>query len=129
FQSARDVAIELRRLSTVETPALVKARSASIPMRRVAAVVVTLGIVIGGVFLWRATWGVQPIDSLAVLPFANTSAVAAAAYLSDGITESLISSLSQLPNLKVMSRSAVFRYQGKNTDPRTAGRELGVRAV
>jgi serine/threonine protein kinase/tetratricopeptide (TPR) repeat protein len=129
FQSARDVAIELRRLTTVEASSLVKARSMSIPMRRVAALALAIGIVIGGVFLWRATWGVQPIDSLAVLPFANTSSVADAAYLSDGITESLISSLSQLPNLKVMSRSAVFRYQGKNTDPRAAGRELGVRAV
>ena len=50
-------------------------------------------------------------------------------YLSDGITDSLIDSLSQLPNLKVMSHSAVFRYKGKEADPRTAGRELGVRAV
>ena len=50
-------------------------------------------------------------------------------YLSDGITESLIDSLSQLPNLKVMSRDAVFRYKGKETDAQTLGRELGVRAI
>ena len=54
---------------------------------------------------------------------------AEADYLSDGITESLIDSLSQLPNLKVMSRSAVFRYKGKDSDPRSVGHDLGVRAV
>jgi TolB-like protein len=50
-------------------------------------------------------------------------------YLSDGITESLMDSLSELPNLKVMSRSAVFRYKGKAPDAASAGRDLGVRAV
>jgi TolB-like protein len=50
-------------------------------------------------------------------------------YLSDGITESLIDSLSELPNLKVISHNAVFRYKGKTEDPSTAGRQLGVRAV
>ncbi|HTW64149.1 MAG TPA: hypothetical protein VME17_06015 [Bryobacteraceae bacterium] len=57
------------------------------------------------------------------------SGSADADWLSDGITESLIDSLSELPNLKVMSRSAVFRYKGKDADPRAIGRELGVRAV
>jgi serine/threonine protein kinase/Tfp pilus assembly protein PilF len=66
---------------------------------------------------------------LAVLPFVNGSADANAEYLSDGITESLINSLSQLPNLKVMCRDSAFRYKGKETDAQTVGRELGVRAV
>jgi serine/threonine protein kinase/Tfp pilus assembly protein PilF len=66
---------------------------------------------------------------LAVLPFANGSADPNADYLSDGITESLINTLSQLPQLKVMSRDSAFRYKGKNTDAETAGRELGVRAI
>jgi len=66
---------------------------------------------------------------LAVLPFANGSADPNADYLSDGITESLINTLSQLPQLKVMSRDSAFRYKGKNTDAATAGRELGVRAI
>jgi len=52
-----------------------------------------------------------------------------AEYLSDGITESLINSLSQLPNLKVMSRESAFRYKGKETDAQTVGRKLGVRAI
>jgi eukaryotic-like serine/threonine-protein kinase len=66
---------------------------------------------------------------LAVLPFVNGSADVNAEYLSDGITESLINSLSQLPNLKVMSRDTAFRYKGKEADAETVGRELGVRSV
>ena len=49
--------------------------------------------------------------------------------MSEGITESIINSLSQLPNLRVTSRSSAFRYKGKDVDPGTVGRELGVRAV
>jgi serine/threonine protein kinase/tetratricopeptide (TPR) repeat protein len=66
---------------------------------------------------------------LAVLPFVNGSPDPNNEYLSDGITESLISSLSQLPVLKVMSRDSAFRYKGKEADAETVGRELGVRAV
>lgn len=97
--------------------------------RAIAAAAALALIIAGGFYYWRSKSGGQTIDSVAVLPFVNMSATPDAAYLSDGITESLIGSLSQLPNLKVMSRSAVFRYQGKNPDPRAAGRELGVRAV
>jgi eukaryotic-like serine/threonine-protein kinase len=73
--------------------------------------------------------GAGHIDSIAVLPFANLSSDSKTEYLSDGITESLINSLSQLPNLTVMSRNTVFRYKGKATDPRQLGHELGVRAI
>jgi len=66
---------------------------------------------------------------LAVLPFVNGSADPNAEYLGDGITESLINSLSRLPNLKVMSRDSAFRYKGKDTDAQTVARELGVRSV
>ncbi len=71
----------------------------------------------------------QTIDSVAVLPFVNDSNDANAEYLSDGITESIIRSLSQLPNLKVMSRAAVFRFKDKNLDPQEIGRNLKVGAV
>ncbi len=57
----------------------------------------------------------EAIDSLAVLPFVNANADPNTEYLSDGITESLINSLSQLPNLKVMSRDSAFRYKGRDT--------------
>lgn len=71
----------------------------------------------------------EQIDSLAVLPFINASADPNAEYLSDGITESLISNLSQLRQLRVMSSSSVFRYKGRTEDPQKIGRELGVEAV
>jgi serine/threonine-protein kinase len=71
----------------------------------------------------------RPITSIAVLPFSNDSGDSNAEYLSDGITESIIRSLSQLPNLKVMSRNAVFRFRGKDTDPQEIGRNLKVGAV
>ncbi|MBI4474215.1 MAG: protein kinase, partial [Acidobacteria bacterium] len=70
----------------------------------------------------------KSIDSIAVLPLANASADHEMDYFSDGITESLINSLSQLTKLQVMARSTVFRFKGE-TDPLAAGRQLGVRAV
>ncbi len=62
----------------------------------------------------------KTIDSVAVLPFANASADPNTEYLSDGITESLIDTLSQLPNLRVVARSTVFRFKGK---PKAGRRE------
>ena len=71
----------------------------------------------------------EGIESIAVLPFANESSDPDAEYLSDGITESLISNLSQICSLRVIARSTVFRYRGKDTDPQKAGNDLHVRAV
>ena len=76
-----------------------------------------------------ATSDSAPINSIAVLPFDNKSGNADSDYLSDGLTESLIYKLSQLPNLKVSPRSSVFRYKGKDIDAETVGAELGVDAV
>jgi TolB-like protein len=69
------------------------------------------------------------IDSIAVMPFVNQSGNADNEYLSDGMTESLINSLSQLPKLAVKARSSVFRYKGKDIEPQTIGNELSVQAV
>ena len=69
------------------------------------------------------------INSIAVLPFENRSGNADSEYLSDGLTESLIYRLSQLPNLKVSPANSVFRYKGKDADVKTIGSELGVNAV
>jgi TolB-like protein/Flp pilus assembly protein TadD len=74
----------------------------------------------------RAT---EIIDSVAVLPFQNVSGNPSIEYLGDGITETLIDALSQLPEIRVMARSTVFRYKGKEVDPQTVGRELNVGAV
>lgn len=69
------------------------------------------------------------IQSIAVMPFVNESGNADVEYLSDGMTETLIGSLSKLPNLSVKARSSVFRYKGKATDAKTIGAELGVQAI
>lgn len=71
----------------------------------------------------------KAIDSLAILPLVNETRDPETDYLSDGITETLINSLSQLPKLRVLPRSTVFRYRGREMDPTTLSRELGVRAV
>jgi eukaryotic-like serine/threonine-protein kinase len=67
--------------------------------------------------------------AIAVLPFENASGDPDSEYLSDGITESLINSLSQMGRLKVLARSTVFHYKGRKEDPLALGRELNVRAV
>jgi serine/threonine protein kinase/Flp pilus assembly protein TadD len=69
------------------------------------------------------------IKSIAVMPFVNESGDPELEYLSDGMTDSLIRSLSQVPNLSVKARSTVFRYKGKEGDPGSLGRELGVQAL
>ena len=70
-----------------------------------------------------------PISSIAVMPFINDSGNADVEYLSDGMTESLITSLSQLPNLNVKARSSVFRYKGKDTNPKSLAKDLDVQAI
>lgn len=70
-----------------------------------------------------------PVESIAVLPFQNRSTDAETDYLSEGLAESLIYGLSQLPRLKVSPTNSVFRYKGKEIDPVRIGNELGVNAV
>jgi serine/threonine protein kinase len=69
------------------------------------------------------------IDSVAVLPLANTTSNSEMDYLADGITEGVINQLSRLPRLRVMARSTVFRYRQAQQDPLQIGRELKVRAI
>ena len=68
-------------------------------------------------------------ESLAILPILNQTGDPDLDYLSDGITEGLIDTMSQLPQVKVMARTTAFRYKGKSVDPQATGRELGVRRV
>jgi len=98
----------------------------------IIAIVVVVAIGIAGVLLARkfsASKSERGIESVAVLPFENTSGNADSEYLSDGLAESLIYRLSQVPNLKVTPRSSVFRYKGKAMDAEKIGEELGVDAV
>ncbi|MDQ3474029.1 MAG: hypothetical protein M3447_09855, partial [Acidobacteriota bacterium] len=69
------------------------------------------------------------IESIAVMPFVNESGNADVEYLSDGMTETLINSLSQIPNLSVKARSSVFRYKGKEIEAKTIAAELNVQAI
>ncbi len=118
--------------SLIEPAAIPPAAHAGAPRRRIwipAAILLLLATAAGAYRLFFHRNGGETIDSVAVLPFVNASGDPNAEYLSDGITESLINSLSQLPNLKVMSRDTAFRFKGKEADPRTVGREMGVRAI
>ena len=102
------------------------------PKRRGVVVVATglvvIVLVVAGYF-YLSRNRVTAIESIAVMPFVNESGNADVEYLSDGMTETLISSLSQLPNLNVKPRSSVFRYKGKETNPQTIGKELNVQAI
>ena len=91
----------------------------------------TLLILVGAFFGYRyfSAAGSKQIESIAVMPLVNASGDADSEYLSDGMTETLINSLAQLPHLAVKGRGSVFRYKGKDTDSRQIGAELGVEAV
>ena len=96
----------------------------------VVIALIVLVVVAVGLFLYlhaRRT-GVA-IEAIAVLPFVNESGNADVEYLSDGMTETLIGSLSQLPNLNVKPRSSVFRYKGTDTNPQTIAKQLNVQAI
>ena len=69
------------------------------------------------------------MNSIAVLPFVNSSGDPDTEYLVDGVTESLIDRLSELPDLKIMARNTVFRYKNTGKDPQAVGKELSVAAV
>ncbi|MDQ3748715.1 MAG: tetratricopeptide repeat protein, partial [Acidobacteriota bacterium] len=69
------------------------------------------------------------IESIAVMPFVNASGNSDTEYLSDGMTETLINRLSQIPELSVKARSSVFRYKGKDVEPQQIGNELSVQAI
>jgi TolB-like protein len=93
----------------------------------VAGIAIVTALGIGSYFYYgRDT---AQFSSIAVMPFVNASGSTDLEYLSDGMTESLINSLSQLPNLSVKARSSVFRYKGKEVEPVAAAKELGVQAV
>jgi TolB-like protein/Flp pilus assembly protein TadD len=128
YQAARDLAFDLKAMVSggdVTAPLPVRRRTA---VWRGAAAMFVLLVVAAWLF-----WGgerARAIDSIAVLPLVNASGDVNLEYLSDGITESLINSLSQLPQLKrVIARSSVESYKGKPVEPRKVGQELNVRAV
>src|SRR5262249_55929762 len=118
----------------VSQPAVVAAAAEPQPFWRSRAVgafaaLVLFALLVAGWYYRSAGWSRGAIHSVAVLPFESDDGDPTAEYLGDGIAESLINSLSQLPNLKVMSRDSAFHYRGKETDAQSVGQVLGVQAV
>lgn len=106
---------------------------ASPPRRRTPAFILAAGLVIVGIigvmYFTSKAGDTAPIQSIAVLPFIDESSNPDAEYINDKIAESLINSLSKLPQLRVVPRSVVAAYKGRAIDPRKIGEELNVRAV
>ena len=133
YQTAKDLFIELKHLKRDSESGAVVA-TASRPARRMPWTAVAIGALVlvavaAAIGLFPSSGDSEQIDSLAVLPFENGSADPDAEYFSDGVTESIISSLSRLPNVKVISRNSVFRYKGRTIDAEAVGRELDVEAL
>jgi non-specific serine/threonine protein kinase len=138
YQSAAELRTDLQRLKRDTDSTRVGAVSGIAPVAQATAWwrskmalgiagVALAALLAVGAYVLRGRG--QAIDSVAVLPFVNVSADPNTEYLSDGITESIINNLSQFPGLRVMARSTVFRYKGKEADPQKVGQELHVAAV
>jgi TolB-like protein len=135
YQHASEIRADLQRLkrdsesgrinATPSTAKTLKWSKLWIPL---AACIVTVGLVAAGASYLQSIRR-APIDSIAVLPFTNGGGDANNDYLSDGITESLIASLTHVPELKVKSRNSVFRYKGEDVDLQKVGKDLGVSAL
>jgi serine/threonine-protein kinase len=108
--------------------AVTQAKSHKLTAAVIGLVLVSL-VGAGVYFGFLRTAPARQISSIAVMPFVNESGNPDTEYLSDGMAESLIGSLSQLANLNVKARSSVFRYKGKDVDSKTIGKELGVQAI
>ncbi len=98
-------------------------------IKPLAAVVLVTVLVLGGYFGYKYFASANQIESIAVLPFVNEGGNADLEYLSDGMTETLIKGLAQIPSLSVKPRSSVFRYKGKDMDLQTIAKELNVQAI
>jgi eukaryotic-like serine/threonine-protein kinase len=96
-----------------------------------AAAIFLIAIAAAGVWYWRGrpNASASQIGSIAVMPFSSSGGNADVDFLSDGLTESLIDSLTHVPQLRVMSRNSVFRYKGKEIDAQKVGKELTVDSV
>jgi TolB-like protein/DNA-binding winged helix-turn-helix (wHTH) protein/tetratricopeptide (TPR) repeat protein len=122
--------------TTFETPASSTARTSVHTKGRWGKVALAAGVVILAVAgagsyrrLTRQPGNLPPVTSIVVLPFVNESANPEFEYLSDGISESLINNLSQVPKLKVIARSSAFEYKRKKVDVKEVSKALDVNAV
>ncbi len=133
YQHASEMRADLKRLKrdtesgTRPEAALVTAAPRRFPRWVWAAGAVALLSLAAGLYLLRG--GRPATDSVAVLPFASAGSDPNTEYLSDGLAEQLINSLSQLPHLRVIARTTAFTYKGKPIDPVKVGKDLRVRTV
>ena len=150
YQTSKDLLIDLKRVKqSLETKAAIDRSTSSDQTRLVSAreittiksykkatlvtaiVMLAIGAIITSLVFYksRSAAGTSAIGSIAVLPFVNANSDPDIDFIADGLTDNLIERLSQLPNLKVVSHSAVLHYKDRQTDPRTIGTELAVEAV
>jgi len=138
YQSAAELRADLKRLKRdMETGKSSAIRGTVViphvkPWWTGKAAITGAAVAIFVVLLWLISIYLYPhktIDSIAVLPFVNSTGDPNVEYLNDGVTEGVINSLSQLPQLRVMARSTMFHYKGRDTDPQKVGHDLNVRAV
>lgn len=135
YQSAKELLVDLRRLTVPATTTTAAAPPGKLPVRAlmvIAAAVAVIGIAAAAYLLVarRRTSPTAPqITSLAVLPLTNLSGDPSQEYFSDGMTESLITELSHIGALKVISRTSVMQYKGAKKPLPQIARELGVDGV
>jgi len=115
--------------SPADTPPRDAANRTRDRLLRAAGALALMAVVAIGAYIYNGRESSKQISSIAVLPFQNRGDDADTQYLSEGLAESLIYRLSQLPDLKVSPTSTVFRYEGREVDPVAVGKELGVNAV
>jgi TolB-like protein/Tfp pilus assembly protein PilF len=126
--TGRTTVLQPESAGAIDTPVKKRRRTTGFVIAiALIALIVAVSPIAGYFYFSRTNRG--PIQSIAVMPFVNESGNADVEYLSDGMTETLIASLSQLPNLSVKARSTVFYYKGRETSAKKIGDELNVQAV
>jgi non-specific serine/threonine protein kinase len=139
YQSAAEISADLKRLKRDSDSARVPSAPPAIAPRKRMSLTTKAAVVFGSLVLLAdlvlfAQRGLQEfqlksMDSVAVLPIVNATGDPNSEYLSEGITQDLVSTLSQIPNLKIVSLASAYRYKGKNMDPPKVAHELGVHTI
>ena len=140
YQSAAEIRADLKRLKrdsdtarvTAATAAVSKAPSARSSKLRMG--VLAAGLSLAVVLALALLFGIKhekeiSVDSVAVLPFVNATGNPDVEYLSEGITQDLVHTLSQISSLRVVSLMSVYRYKGKNIQPQAVAQDLGVHTI